>query len=558
MTTCEQRYRHLLEISSLDGAISYLITQLKEHNKFEFFDVSLLEPSGSNFISYAINLPEEYKGIEHTYRRFKYQMLEDEAYTVAFNSKAPFRIDPGTIKDYATVTTTRFERWKMEYQWVFPIIAGQNESARCIGVFSLFTQRNDHHEIDEENIEQLLSMFAPQIERLHEFDDIEEKREQIKFAQTEQLHFLEFITSLNEVTTKDAMFPLITEAFCRYFGVDVASILLKHEDELRIEHTLNLAPTPDYKKKWPRFARSNRYQLAENDGASSLVMVSNKHVLIPDVQQVLHLPMSPKDKKGLAAIGTPRTFLIAPIVVHGSPIGVIWLISLKAPTEFNDQQIELLKMLCTYVGSALRNAETYSLVDAQKGEIEVLNKQLQKKVKELDELASKDRLTGMFNFGSFQEELKRKVNEYQRGNGKYSLALIIVDIDHFKSFNDTYGHLTGNDVLIELADRLQKISRKMDFPARYGGEEFVVLLPKCDLEGAVTHAERLRKAVCSEPFICDGQALKVTISLGCAEFDVTESANQFVARADKALYRAKQNGRNRVEATQEEDTIVAS
>lgn len=166
----------------------------------------------------------------------------------------------------------------------------------------------------------------------------------------------------------------------------------------------------------------------------------------------------------------------------------------------------------------------------------------------LERVANFDGLTGIHNRRWFNQTYQRILTRTKRSNEK--LCLVMVDVDHFKSFNDRYGHHSGDQVLIAVAEALTAAMRPTDLLARYGGEEFVVILPNTDLEGAKCCAERLRVTVASarvnRP---DGQGLLpgVTISLGVAQFHQGSDGDQLFARADAALYRAKELGRNRVE-----------
>lgn len=157
-------------------------------------------------------------------------------------------------------------------------------------------------------------------------------------------------------------------------------------------------------------------------------------------------------------------------------------------------------------------------------------------------LAETDRLTGLFNKGKFNEVLKKEVERAKRY--KRPLSLIIFDIDHFKRINDTYGHKVGDEVLKELAKIIKSVIRKADFVARWGGEEFVILAPETDLDGALNLAEKLRQTVEKHQF---PTVKNVTISLGVAQYIDGETPEEFIIRADMALYKAKENGRNRVE-----------
>ena len=125
------------------------------------------------------------------------------------------------------------------------------------------------------------------------------------------------------------------------------------------------------------------------------------------------------------------------------------------------------------------------------------------------------------------------------------MAVLMLDIDHFKHVNDAYGHAVGDRVLKELAQQIKQLVRSQDDLARYGGEEFMILLPHTDLAGARILAENIRKAVESYRFTFD-QSLKASISVGCIESQSDENLEKLISRADSFLYQAKQNGRNQV------------
>jgi len=179
-------------------------------------------------------------------------------------------------------------------------------------------------------------------------------------------------------------------------------------------------------------------------------------------------------------------------------------------------------------------------------ELSALTRQLDDKNRQLQALATQDGLTGLYNHRYFQEILARQFSQARRyGNG---LALVMLDIDHFKSFNDNYGHQFGDAVLKELAVLLTRTVRESDVVARYGGEEFAIVLVQTDLAGACKAAEKVRIAVEKHSLRREpGQDVRFTISLGVASLTVeTRDAGVLIQRADQQLYRAKRNGRNRV------------
>jgi two-component system cell cycle response regulator len=163
------------------------------------------------------------------------------------------------------------------------------------------------------------------------------------------------------------------------------------------------------------------------------------------------------------------------------------------------------------------------------------------------EMAITDALTGLFNRRYMETHLATLV-EQAAARGK-PIAVLVLDIDYFKSINDGHGHDAGDDVLREFALRIRKSIRNIDLACRYGGEEFVIVMPETDMAVATMVAERLRRRIASEPFaIQDGaRNLDVTISIGIGALDgADDNAAAILKRADTALYRAKRDGRNRV------------
>jgi two-component system cell cycle response regulator len=179
-------------------------------------------------------------------------------------------------------------------------------------------------------------------------------------------------------------------------------------------------------------------------------------------------------------------------------------------------------------------------------------KALQDKLREANELLLKisytDHLTGLYNRRHLMEILDKEFMRAKRNGNSFSL--VILDADHFKRINDKYGHQAGDSVLAIIASVFRKELRCYDTAARYGGEEFIALIPDSNADEAARVAERIRKAIESTTFTGDKAGLRVTVSLGVAQYPSpgVDSIEALIREADKALYRAKVNGRNRVEA----------
>ncbi len=218
---------------------------------------------------------------------------------------------------------------------------------------------------------------------------------------------------------------------------------------------------------------------------------------------------------------SPR--LLIPLKSKDSINGIIVLGPRLTGEDFADNEIDFLEELGKFAAIAVDNSRLYLM-------------------------ATLDRMTRLYIHHYFQERLLEELKRSRRNNTP--LCLIMSDIDHFKKFNDTYGHQQGDIVLKEAAGLLKALVRSVDIPARYGGEEFAVILPETEMKDAIAIATRLRKAVENHEFSGQEDPLHVTISLGVAQFDpdIDMDKKDLVGRADAALYRAKESGRNRVVA----------
>lgn len=205
------------------------------------------------------------------------------------------------------------------------------------------------------------------------------------------------------------------------------------------------------------------------------------------------------------------------------PLGILNINDKSDGTEFNEWDFSLAQNINEHLATALSNAQLFA---------------------QTRRLSITDGLTELYTHRYFQETLDREISRARRYNKP--LALMMVDIDHFKAVNDTYGHQAGDHILQGLAQMMRGQFRQSDYACRYGGEEFSVILTDTRMESAIMGAERLRKSMEERVFeFCDYR-ITVTISIGISGFKDTMSKQSMIEAADQALYRAKRNGRNRV------------
>lgn len=262
---------------------------------------------------------------------------------------------------------------------------------------------------------------------------------------------------------------------------------------------------------------------AERDGSTASLpadegmlgwVVQNRQILTLDDTQ------SNYALQDLAEQSSVRPYACAPLLVGGQVVGVLTVDGVKRrPAEFD----RLLYILANFSGMALKNAQLFT---------------------QIQEMARRDGLTGLLNHSSLHEELARLLNE-DRSRAR-PVTLILADVDHFKEFNDTYGHPAGDFVLRQVAATFERLLDEPALLARYGGEEFACVLPGRNLKEGERKANELREALERQAFRFEGSRLHVTASFGVASSQGGLGSSDLIRMGDQALYEAKRAGRNRV------------
>ena len=258
-----------------------------------------------------------------------------------------------------------------------------------------------------------------------------------------------------------------------------------------------------------------------------------------------------------------RSLLCMPIMNKGEFTGMLYLENNAVPGAFTVQRLEILKVMAAQIAISIENARLYESIEKKVDErtrqlqekseqLNRANKEMAREIEqrrmledELRRLATTDSLTGLLVRRQLFELGVREIERARRNAAP--LALIVLDIDHFKSINDTFGHAIGDEVLKTFSGVFCDSLRTVDIVCRFGGEEFVAILPGAGAQAALEVAERLRRNVEAGSLALDAMEIRYTISIGLAVLeDGDTQLNQLIKRADDALYQAKKSGRNRV------------
>ena len=316
--------------------------------------------------------------------------------------------------------------------------------------------------------------------------------------------------SVNSTIDISELYRVIQEALPERLNLERFAILLV--DEKR--EFLNIKAAYGFDDNERIFDLSFRI----GEGISGEAAKTGELIYVPDVTEevrFLHYRGESSEK---------GSFVSVPLRYKKDVLGVMNC-SRRGKNDFKEEDVRLLTMVANQIALAVENAQLYS---------------------KTRELSVRDELTGLYNRRHFQGVLQmewKRTTRFRR-----PMSLLMIDIDHFKEFNDTFGHPFGDKVLKVLSNLILKNLREVDTVARFGGEEFVILLPDTGLEGAMVVAEKLRGLVEAERFAGEHQRIiPLTISIGVSSFpeDVREM-DDLIDHADVALYEAKDNGRNRV------------
>jgi diguanylate cyclase (GGDEF)-like protein len=323
----------------------------------------------------------------------------------------------------------------------------------------------------------------------------------------ETIHDLTSTLSIREVIQRLLQRVLI------HLESEIASILLMEPDgKLKIRHAQGLPI---------EVVETTRVESGK--GISGYVYESGKELLIEDVEKDTRFKRQNHERY------YTNSAISAPLQVQGRVLGVINVNNKKNHKSFSKEDLRLIGAIAGQAAVALNNAKLYE---------------------ETLELAKRDSLTGLANHGHFWATLATEIDRANRYDREFSLVMI--DIDHFKAYNDRNGHIAGDEALVQVAKQIEKSSRNHDFAARYGGEEFAIILPETGKAGGIVVAEKLRKSISAQAFTGE-EGGTLTVSAGVSTFPHdANSAASLVEAADSRLYIAKARGRNLVCASHQE------
>jgi diguanylate cyclase (GGDEF)-like protein len=372
----------------------------------------------------------------------------------------------------------------------------------------LVADRLEPREFTEDD-EKVLQVVAAEVLRAIE---VERVMSYIRRSRDEKDRFFRAIEELNRAGNPDQVFLAVLESARQVAPLDFCAVtLVSEQNKERVHRIVRMSGVTSTGR-----ALEGR-SFADNNGLVANVVrygaplpgrdvgAMDRQIIFDDDTQI----------RGL------QSLKIFPLVAGSRILGTLVAGSRKK-AAFDSDELRMLEVIAIQAAQAVLRAQLYE---------------------QMERMATTDGLTGLTNHRTFQARFDEALATARRYNRK--LSLILTDVDHFKSVNDTYGHPTGDQVLKGVARILKETARDTDVVARYGGEEFAIVMPETDAKGALVIAERIRERVMQELFQTELGPLRVTLSLGVATFPESSQEKQgLIDLADQCLYFAKRHGRN--------------
>lgn len=416
-----------------------------------------------------------------------------------FSEKTSLYIED-TQKDIRVSTIRNLIQQRSIYSWLMLPIVVRGD---VIGVIGCEVTDPSRKLVDEEIqlAETITNMAAVRIEQARLFSEVRKRASELAL-----LH----VTSLDITMHKDlpALLQTVVERATWLLDAPTGALYLVDPEKRELECQVS------YHAPLNQLGTVLRY----HEDVVGKVATSGKPVVIDNYGEWPEKILTENQ------VGEFLTVAGVPITWQNNIIGVIELGRVDPQRSFSEEEIDLLSLFSNQVAISLENARLYN---------------------EVQQIAIEDTLTKLYNRRGLFEVGSREIARSRRF--QRPLTVVMMDIDHFKVVNDTYGHLVGDQVLIGLADLCSKNLRSVDIAGRFGGEEFLILLVENDLESGQAVVERIRQLTAEQPFPTSAGPISITVSVGAAELEESmTSLNDLIQAADEALYQAKRTGRNQV------------
>jgi len=347
--------------NDLPTLLNMLGQEIEKLGLVDGYLINLRDAEAENLISLKVHLTPEFRFLEETYYRYKVALAHDSlnVSVKAFHSRGIVQCD---AVNGSVVEKQLLNLWKLNEITAIAILDDDDFSQLPIGTL-LLLQEKGH--IDEQIfiiLEQLVAIFYKPLRNALEYSFLKEHRDRYEAATAQHSRLLEFIVEMNNLTAPDKIYDMFAGEVFRLFPFSGIGFFLLEDDGLINKKVISGDPLfDDVAVEWEKYLVGKPYILDTTDGGVSHTFVRNKALMFDDVQIIMSLPMSEKDRQSLRIMKTPRTMLISPIRYQNKPIGVIVFYSLANVIKISDAEAHLFSSLSSFLGAAITNGKNYAL-----------------------------------------------------------------------------------------------------------------------------------------------------------------------------------------------------
>jgi len=353
----------------LDKLLDILVAEMERVCDFDSLMINFADKRQESLVCEKVKLPERFAGMEKTYLKYKFPMEVVDANVECYGQRRAVFVDRSNANLFEGDTALRFERSTLQALVAIPILQDDSGEQAPLGTIMLFKMDGPIPAQQVAAIEQLLVLFRKQIKITFLCKEVEEHERQVQLVVEEQQRFLQFVSRINTLNCSKQIYESIAADFLRRFPFDLFAVHMCEGNELVAKKfkVINEKYQGECAALEAYYAKTH-YNLDIAEGASVICFQQNRLLTLADAKEVMDLPMSEKDRQAVKLMKSPRTFVIVPIRQAEKPVGIIWLISLSRPVHVSEAQLKLIELLCSFIGTALANAELYSQVQEQKKE----------------------------------------------------------------------------------------------------------------------------------------------------------------------------------------------
>jgi serine phosphatase RsbU (regulator of sigma subunit)/GAF domain-containing protein len=379
--------RKIFKTIEVDELIEILVSEIKKLHDFDVSNLFLLTEDKSSLLLLNLKMDTDDNYFSNSISNNLVPLQAQVVGSICMNINDIILVDKEKIDEYGEQAAEAFAFWKVKYGAFIPFSRGDE----VIGFLSLFNYDKQITQLLSEEIKAKIELFIGPVKNALIYRKLKQKEKEVDDFIGRSKRVFEIAAKINSLSSIEEIYSIIITEINTLFGFDIGSIFTHNETENTLDyicsHVSDESLYSDTLAKLDKYLRDMKsYNAVMFDGAPSVAFLNNMYVYFKDVPQLLHMPMSEKDRKYLEVLNIPQTLLIIPIRKNDKPVSVLCFFSLERQVDLSDKILKVMEALCAFIGTAINNSILYSLVEEQRKKITLVNAKLEEK----DRLMSED------------------------------------------------------------------------------------------------------------------------------------------------------------------------